>query len=170
MGGYPDDLEMTNLEIVATGAASGSDKQDVIEIGPGAAPARNAFDMIASFKAEHASVWWWALAEFFSDAGPAIPANAKFYAESIGPGEEVEIGDAHVDLTAGGDPGGGPADTSLYQVRLNIPNADNVFVDPAGPTLQPGVYRLQCRVDVEAGPNFGTAYYDGDLVVRVSER
>ena len=169
MGGHPDWIDVTDLEIVATGADPGSAKQDVVEIGPGADPARNAFDLIASFKAVETNIFWWGSEEQTSDDFGPFSAEAVFYAESIGPGIEPELGTATVDLTLGGDPGGGPLNTSLYEVQLQVADASTKFVDALG-VLQPGVYRIQCRVDFERGLSFATTFYDGDLIVRVAER
>lgn len=167
MGGRPDWFQVTNLEILDTGALSGSGMKDVIALG--AAPlAERRFDLLVTFEASDTHLNWFGLAEGFGGES----AGAEFFAESIGPGPEISLGTNNVNLVPGGNPGGSPiANTSLYQVRLPIADADTVFLDDlANPA--PGLYRIGCAVSVfvAAGGNYADAYYQQDLVVRVMQK
>jgi hypothetical protein len=145
--------------------------KDVIVIKSGGAGG-DAFDLLVSFRATNTGASWFALAEAMSDAGMTETADAEFSAESIGIGPETIVSGTggSVELTAGGDPGGGPAGTSWYQARLSVADANDVFVDGAGDPA-PGLYRLGCAVNVTTiTPDYADAYYQQDLLVRVVEQ
>lgn len=173
MGGQPDWFQVTNLECIGPlPALPGSPMKDVIVVQ---AAGGDAFSLVVTFEGTNSfPPSWLGLAEASSDIGPAIPATAEFWAESIGPGEaEVLVGTATVTLTAGGSPGGSlTVNTSLYQARLDVADANTIFVDGGG-VLQPGVYRIACAVHTEwlaFGLLYADAYYQDDLLVRVVER
>jgi hypothetical protein len=168
MGGKPNWFQVTNLEVLARGGASGSEMMDVIVVHT--VGAGDEFDLLVTFEASDRLTYWFAAAEATSDGGAAIDAEAEFYAESVGPGPEMIVGTATVTLTANGDPGGSPVlNTSLYQARLQIADANTIFVDAAD-DLAPGLYRIGCAVHVQnAVPQYADAYFQQDLLVRVVE-
>lgn len=171
MAGHPDCIDVTSLEVVAAGAPFGAAMKDVIRLGQ--PPGLELFDVLVTFEVDQVVVGGppWVAAEFVSDpAGLNNPQNAdvRAFAESLGPGVEVILNtpDQQIQLLTNGNPGGGPAGTSLYQVR--IPNLDPDAIFVVGAAQHTGVYRIQCRVDFTFGAFFWTAYYTGDVVVRVS--
>jgi hypothetical protein len=177
MGGKPDWFEVTNLEVLESMGAPGSAMKDVIVVKT--APPGDAFRLVVTFEGnpnQPLAASWLYLAEADSDSTttPAIPAEAKFWAESIGPGDEVLIGAASVNLKAGGNPGGHPSvNASLYQAILDIPNANAIFVNGVG-VLQPGLYRIGCAVHTDwtfmGITQYADAYYDQDLVISVVQQ
>lgn len=169
MGGHPNWFQVTNLEVLNTGDPSGSEMKDVITVETGA-PVGDAFDLLVTFEGDKGT--WWGIAEWVSDPGQLnfpLNATATFFIESMGPGPEREIGTNTVRLQVGGNPGGGSGNTSIYQIRLGVPNADTAFRWWVGGQPQQGVFQFTCRVDFTIGPFFASAYYEEDLVVLVRE-
>jgi hypothetical protein len=179
MGGRPDEFQVTNLEVLITNGNSGDPMMDVITVMASGAGG-DAFDLLVTFEWNPLAVGWFGMAEITSDllvngGNPPIDAEANFYAESIGPGEDFDLGSNTVALTQGGDTTINPdTSKSVYQVRSAYADANTVFTDPAPPNNpMPGLYRIGCTVSVEtpgAPPNFADAYYQQDLVIRVVER
>jgi hypothetical protein len=174
MGGKPDWFEVTNLEVLNSGGATGDPMKDVIVVKTGGGG--DAFRLLVTFEGnpnQPLPASWLYLAEAASDGGPAIPATAEFWAESIGPKVEKLIGAAPVNLTAGGNPGGHPSvNASLYRAILDIPDANAIFVD--GGVLQPSLYQIGCAVHTEwtafGFTFYADAYYGQDLLIRVVEQ
>lgn len=173
MGGRPDSFSVEKLEVVATGGDFGSSPMDVIYLHTNPAVPGDSFDLLVHFRWTGLAASTWAIEEAISDIVPPgpFPATANFYAESIGPGVEINLGSNTVNLTAGGDPAvnSGP-NNSDYKVRLAIADAETVFWD--GMALAPGLYRIGCTVSYTGvgGLNEYDAYFQKDLLIRVVEK
>jgi hypothetical protein len=173
MGGHPDWFKITNLEVLEPDAATGSEMKDVITVETGAAVG-DAFDLLVTFRAEPNTDAWWQLAEWVGDPDyldAELEAKATFFVESIGPGPERELGTESVRLQMGGNLGPDPANpsTSNYDIRFKVANADTAFAWWSAGEPQQGIFQFTCRVDVNAGPKFASAYYDEFLSVLVRE-
>ena len=126
------------------------------------------FDLSAEFDG---SSLIWGIFEMVSDPnwpppplpplGWSIDAKIRWFLESIGPGPELIVAEATQRLTVGGGP---------YTVQVTGIDPDGTFTQPDGSTktLDAGVYRLQCRVDVVMGPSFFTGYFDTDVLFRAA--
>jgi hypothetical protein len=109
----------------------------------------------------------WQMLEWFSDflanlnpPQERLKAETRFFLESIGPGPEMVVADQKTDLISGGSP---------YTVTVTGIDPDGNFLQPNGntETIEKGIYRVQCRVDVSAG-TFFTGYFSGDVLLRVA--
>ena len=123
------------------------------------------FDLSCDFTG---SGFAWALIEYFSDflanltpPAPRFKAETRFFLESIGPGPEIVVAEQNTDLVTGGSP---------YTVTVPGIDPDGNFTQPdtTVATIEKGIYRVQCRVDVSAGPGFFTGYFSGDVLLRVA--
>jgi len=153
MSGYPTgEFDVTTLTITP----------DIVRQGQ--TPAET-FDLSTAFTG---TGFAWDLLEFFSDmfAGltppiPRLQAETRFFIESIGPGPEMVVAEQNTDLVTGGSP---------YTVAATGIDPDGNFTQPDGTiaTIEKGIYRVQCRVDVSAGPGFFTGFFSGDVLLRVA--
>jgi hypothetical protein len=177
MGGRPDEFQVTNLEVLGAGGNSGDPMMDVITVKSGGAGG-DAFDLLVTFEWNPLSAGDFHMLEVTSDVqvslgGPPIPAEAYFYAESIGPGEDFDLGSNSVDLTQGGDTNINPdTSKSVYQISIAYADANTIFVDNAN-NPAPGLYRIGCAVSTESpanNPDYYDAYFQQDLVIRVVEQ
>lgn len=167
MTGLPTWFDVTNIEILAPGGASGDPMKSVIRLNDGGDP----FDLLVTFQADNTT--WWGLAEALSSINPTMLPEvfSTFLFENIGLGPDFEAANpVGTVLTPGGNPGGGPAGTSVYQARLNIPNADAFFVDTGG-NLAPAAYMLGANIewDLQGFSNwFATATLSQPIMIKVA--
>jgi len=150
MAGYPPgDFDETVLTVTP----------DIVRQGQ---PTPELFDLSVTFDGYSAA---WDTAEWVSDPtglDSAQYADIRWFLESIGPGAELVVAlDSSERLMIGGGP---------YTVTVTGIDPDATFTQPDGTTatIDKGIYRVQCRVDVAMGPNFWTGYFSGDVLLRVA--
>jgi len=168
MAGIPDWFDVTNLEILEPGDPTGSPMKDVIQLNTGGDP----FDLLVTFTASPSAGTWWGLAEVLSSLNPGMaPAiDTRFFFESVGPGAEFVAGVVSTPLAIGGNVAAAPPGTSEYEVRLNVPNPDALFVDNAGDPA-PGSYLVGSGVEWDI-PGFSSWFasgtFSGDLIMKAA--
>ncbi len=168
MAGIPDWFDVTNLEILAPGDPTGSPMKEVVELNIGGDP----FDLLVTFEANPSAGTWWGLAEVLSQGNPGLTPEIKsrFFIESVGPGPEFLAGTVDTPLAIGGNVPDPLTTASDYQVRLNVPNADALFVDNAG-NPAPGTYLVGCGVEWDIlghTPWFASGTFSGHLIMKVA--